>query len=193
MLDGLRGRFDGVRFVLIGRHVTDERTSSSFNRDEHADLLAADVIYAFDRALAEQLALVEASDVFLSTHSGFGWAALALETPWLTIAGGQWPEVFFNDVPFISVLPDRQRFGGYSLYQPPDEVADHDGRARSPHACRQRIADDLDDIVAAAARLIDRELDPATAMREHFTRLLAFLGDDRDALFAIDGAHIPYV
>ena len=40
----------------------------------------------------DQLATVAACDVLVSPHSGFGMAARAVGTPWLSIAGNRWPE-----------------------------------------------------------------------------------------------------
>jgi hypothetical protein len=79
--------------------------------DELAGLLAhrSRPVDCFDVALPEQLAMVEACDVFLSPHTGFGLAALAVGTPWLALSGGRWFEYFFNHVPFRSVIPDTGR------------------------------------------------------------------------------------
>ena len=46
--------------------------------------------------------------IFVSPHTGFGFAALAVGTPWLTLSGGDWHEYFFNGVPFHSVLPSKR-------------------------------------------------------------------------------------
>ena len=192
VVDALRAADPEVEVVAVGRLATDERTSSTFTAGELAQLRAAGVVDAFDQPLLAQLAVVESADAFLSTHSGFGWAALAVGTPWVTISGGQWPEVFFNDVPFVSVLPDRDRWGGYSLYQPPP-TCDDEGIPRSPHACRARIREDLPRIVEAVDTVSAGRLSFEDAMREHFDALLAHLGEDRSALFAVDGAHLPYV
>lgn len=67
-----------LQVVLIGRSAKGEPTSSSLGGDEHARLLAHPVrpVDGFDRDLDQQLALVEACEVFCSPHSGFGMAAL---------------------------------------------------------------------------------------------------------------------
>lgn len=192
VLGALRRAHPSLDVVLVGKLGRDGRTSSAFAAAELDALRGPGVVDAFDRPLLEQLALVEACDVFLSTHSGFGWAALAVGTPWATISGGQWPEVFFNGVPFVSVLPDPEAFGRYSLYQPPP-IEDDEGQPRSPHASRARIRADLPRIVEAVWALLAEELSYEEAMRLHFAQLLDHLGEDRSALFAVDGAHLPYV
>jgi hypothetical protein len=70
-----------------------ERTRSSFDADELRRLLVSfpDAVDGFDRPIVEQLALVEACDLFLSPHTGFGMAALAVATPWLTISRARGP------------------------------------------------------------------------------------------------------
>lgn len=192
VIAALRREHVSLEVVLVGKLARDGRTSSALTAAELAALRGPGVVDAFDRPLLEQLALVEACDVFVSTHSGFGWAALAVGTPWATISGGQWPEVFFNGVPFVSVLPDPDRWGRYSLYEPPP-VQDDEGVPRSPHASRARIRADLPRIVEAVGELLAGERSYEEAMRTHFAQLLDHLGPDRSALFAVDGAHLLYV
>ena len=60
----------------------------------------------FNIGLWNQIALIKQSDVFCSPHTGFSFISQIVGTPWLTIAGCPWPEYFFNDTKFYSVLPD---------------------------------------------------------------------------------------
>ena len=108
ILDELERRFPDAVFAFVGRlDDSGGRTSSGFTRGEVDRLLASreGTIDAFDRPILEQLAIVEASILFVSPHTGFGFTAVAVDTPWLTLSGGDWPEYFFNGVPFHSVLP----------------------------------------------------------------------------------------
>lgn len=99
-----------------------------------------------------------------------------VDTPWLVTSGGRWPEVLFNHVPSVSVLPDPDPFGRYSLYDEPTRLDDDEGTgARSPRVSHTRIRADLD---------------YDTAMRDLFTRTLGCLGEHRDARFAIDAIHL---
>jgi ADP-heptose:LPS heptosyltransferase len=88
ILDALAEQLPGVRFALIGKLRRDRRTASAVQPADVADLLAHHTrpVDCFDVDLAEQLAIVEACDLFLSPHTGFGLAALAVATPWLTIS-----------------------------------------------------------------------------------------------------------
>jgi hypothetical protein len=98
-------------------------------------------------------------------------AALAVGTPWLTIAGNLWPEYYFNGVPFYSVLPDVRRFPCYTrLGSAPPLVVDPDGPC-SPSMCAERIEADLPEIVAGAARLVSGDWDYPTALADHFARM----------------------
>jgi hypothetical protein len=190
ILDALAEALPDVRFVLIGRLSRDERSSTSFGRDELEALLAhrSAPVDGFDVPLLEQLALVEACDVFLSPHTGFGLAALAVGTPWLTLSGGRWFEYFFNRVPFRSILPDVERYPSFSQFAEPPLV---DGR--TPSMSHERVVEDLDRIVAGAGELITGSLGYERALREYFAGLLAAHGGDATAIWSIDGVHADYL
>jgi hypothetical protein len=113
--------------------------------------VVTDAVDAFDLALVEQLAVLEACDALLSPHSGFGFAASCVGTPWATISGGRWPEYFFNGVPFRSVLPDPRRYPCYTHETggPDSGVPDRDGRLRTPSMSIERVEDDLDLVLSA--------------------------------------------
>ena len=179
-----------ARIVLIGRLARDERTATAFSADELAALRShrRAPLDGFDLPLAEQLALVEACDVFLAPHTGFGLAALAVGTPWLALSGGRWFEYWFNHVPFRSVIPDTERFPCFSQFAPAAVV---DGR--TPSMSDERIAADLDRIVAAAEELLDGSLSYEQALRDYFPALLAAHGGDASAIWSIDGVHAAYL
>jgi len=92
---------------------------------------------AVDLPITQQLAIVKACDLFLSPHTGFGLAALATGTPWLTISGGRWFEYYFNHVPFRSILPDVTRYPAFSQFEP---ALIQDGR--TPSMSDARIGED---------------------------------------------------
>jgi hypothetical protein len=196
ILDALADAHPGARFVLVGKLARDARTSSSFGADELATLLAhhTQPIDAFDRPLAEQLAAVEACDLFLSPHTGFGLAALSVATPWLTLSGGRWFEYFFNDVPFRSVIPDTERYGAFSQFDPAGTLADDAGDGpRTPSMSAARIREDLPALVEGAGALIAGTLDYETALRDYFAALLAAHGGDASRIWSIDGVHLAHM
>ena len=180
--------------MLVCKLRADERSATAFGRDELAALRAhpSQPLDAFDLPLAEQLALVEACDVFLAPHTGFGMAALAVGTPWLALSGGRWFEYFFNRVPFRSVIPTRPATAASRSSPQPPRVADDGPRIPGDDA-RRASREDLDRIAAAAQELIDgaRELRglPARPLRR------AARGARRDAaaIWSIDGVHRAYV
>ena len=131
ILDELERRFPDVVFTFVGRVRADGgRTVSgiSARRGRPAARVASRTIDAFDRPILEQLAAVEASSLFVSPHTGFGFAAVAVDTPWLTLSGGDWHEYFFNGVPFHSVLPKGSEYPAFVRGRSSRRVdADEDG------------------------------------------------------------------
>jgi hypothetical protein len=138
-------------------------------------------------------AITERCDVFLSPHTGFGLAALAVGTPWLTISGGRWFEYFFNDVPFRSVIPDAERYGAFSQFRPTATVDDGSDGRRTPSMSRARVLQDLGSIVTAATELLGGSLAYDRALREYFAALLSAHGGDHRAIWSIDGVHFDYL
>ena len=165
ILDALAEAYPAARFVLVGK-----THGTTLDRGEHAALLAhhTEPVDAFDLELAEQLALVQACDVFLAPHTGFGLAALAVGTPWLALSGGRWFEYYFNHVPFRSVIPDVERYPCFSQFAPAATIDDGEDGPRTPSMSRARIRDDLGAIVDGSRRAARRE----THLRAGAARLL---------------------
>jgi hypothetical protein len=198
VLRELEAAFAGASFFLVGKLVRDERTSSKLTRAEADELLGVcrHTLDCFDRPLLEQLAIVESCAVFVSPHTGFGMAALAVGTPWLTLAGGRWFESFFNAVPFYSVIPDTKRYPCYPGWTDPLPVldADMDGEGpRTPSMSAARIREDLPELVDAARALAEGRLSYEDALERHFERLLRAVDGERGRIYSFDGAHRPYV
>ena len=192
VLDALTDAFPGVRLGWLAR---DARSSTSLDAGDLRALLAhrSRPVDCVDVPLPEQLAVVEACDLFLAPHTGFGMAALAVGTPWLAISGGRWFEYYFDHVPFRSVLPDPDRFPSFSQFDPAAVVLDGDDGLRTPSMTRARIARDLDRIVTAAGELIRGSLTYEHALRDYFPALRTALGGDASAIWSIDGVHLDYV
>jgi hypothetical protein len=194
VLGELSRRWPRAVFCLLGKLRQDGRTATSFGRAE-LDELAASVpsaVDAVDLPIIDELAVVAQCDVLVSPHSGFGMAALAVGTPWLSIAGNLWPEYYFNGVPFYSVLPDLQRFPAYTGLGPEPEPVDDDG-PRAPSMSRARIAADLNEITEGAARLIERRWPAEQALADHVGRMQALRGGRGDPINSVDGVHRKYL
>ena len=195
ILDALCQQLPGVRFALIGKLGRDGRTHTTLRREELDTLLShpSAPVDCFDIELAQQLAIVEASSLFLSPHTGFGLAALAVGTPWLTISGGRWFEYYFNEVPFRSILPDVERYPAFSQFTPAAVTDDGRDGPRTPSMTQARIRDDLDAIVLAATELINETLTYDQALADYFRALLAAHDGNANAIWSIDGVHVDHL
>lgn len=193
ILDALADAFGGVEIALIGKQRRDIRTATSLDSGDLAALRAhrSRPLDCFDVALPEQLAIVEACDLFLAPHTGFGMAALAVGTPWLALSGGRWFEYFFNRVPFRSILPDTDRYPSFSQFEAA-AIVDDDG-PRTPSMTRDRIERDLPRIVAAAAELLTGTLSYEQSLRDYFPALVAAHRGDASQIWSIDGIHFRYL
>lgn len=197
ILRALSVTYPGVTIVLLGKSTIDGRTTSTIAADSLERLRSlGPLVDAFNLDLLTQLAIVELADVFLSPHTGFGLAALAVGTPWATISGGRWPEFFYNGVPFRSVLPDPRAYPcypGVDGYLPLFLDDEDDEGPRAASMSQQRIAEDLDRIVIAVDDLLDGHLSYETAMHEHFANLTRFYRGDTARIWSIDDVHIDYL
>ena len=195
ILDALSEAFPGVEIALIGKHDRDGRTTSSLDEAELAELLQhpSGPIDCFGCGFAEQLAVIEASDLFLAPHTGFGLAALAVGTPWLALSGGRWFEYFFNRVPFRSIIPDTERYPCFTQFDPAATLEDGDEGARTPSMSHARVREDLDRIVAAADELLCGSVTYERALKDYFTDLVAAHAGERSAIWSIDNVHLDYL
>lgn len=179
ILDALYEAHPDVRPALIGRTARDERTRSALDRHAFKNH-PSNPLDAYDLPIEQQLQIVKASELFLSPHTGFGLAALATGTPWLTISGGRWFEYYFNHVPFRSILPDPERFPAFTQFSDADAT-----KSMSD----ERIAADLDRIVAAASDLLGDTLTYEQSLHDYFSELKTVTSD----IWSIDGVHLRYV
>ena len=198
VLDELGGRFPDAAFTLVGRlGGGGGRTASGIARGEVDHLLASrpHAVDAFDRPLLDQLALIEAARRRRSPHTGFGFAALAVGTPWLTLSGGDWHEYFFNGVPFHSVLPSNVDGPVFAQGRPLPLVEDDvDGEGpRSATMGVARIREDLDELGVASERLVAGDVSYEEALASYFPQLLDAYGGDRSLIRSFDDVHLGYV
>jgi hypothetical protein len=159
IIGALRERFPTARFYLTGsrrpgRHRDLTTTAHRSGSDLLGDILAADagLTDCCDIGLWPQVALLEMCDLLVSPHSGFSFLALCVGTPWLAISGGNWPEGFYNGIPFYSVLPDNPDYPYLGAIR-----YDYDGPT-IPDMRKEALLARLPEIVEAASFL----LDPAT-------------------------------
>ena len=198
ILDELERRFPDAVFTFVGRlQQQGGRTVSGITRAEVGRLVGSRcrAIDVFDRPILDQLAAVEASGLFVSPHTGFGFAAVSVGTPWLTLAGGDWHEYFFNGVPFYSVLPKSRAHPAFVHSRTlPMIEADSDGEGpRTATMSAVRIREDLDEIGEAAAMLVEGRLSYEDALAGYFPRLVEAYGGDRSQVVTFEDVHLGYV
>lgn len=165
IIAALRARFPEARFYLTGvRSPARGQTATvAYSDTELSQILSSDdqITDCYDIGLWHQVALMESCDLLLSPHTGFAFLALCVGTPWLAISGGNWPEYFFNDVPFYSVLPDNPDYpyvGGIDAF---------DGGPRIPCMRPERLRAKIPELVDGAAFLLDPGCTYAQAWRRH--------------------------
>ena len=195
VVEALAAMFDDAVFCLVGKLERDMRTSTSMGPDDFVKIGAAAprLVSVIDEPLLYQLAHVEACDVFISPHTGFGPAVLSVGTPWLTLSGGPWHEWFFNGVPFYSVLPDTTRYPAFTQIDRPPSLVDDEGAPRTPSMTRARVEESLPELVEAARLLVEGRLTYEEALASYFPRLLAAYDGDRPRVFSFDGIHWSYI
>jgi hypothetical protein len=196
VLGALAERFPDAIFCLIGKSNQHTTLSTSRISVEEVERIARFVpsMNCFDLPLAEQLAVVEASSLLVSPHTGFSFGALAVGTPWLAISGGRWHEYFFNGVPFYSVLPDPDRYPPFAWNDQLALIEDIDGEGlRTPSMGLARLREDLPEIVDAAERLIRGEVTYEEALIDYFPRLLRAYHGESIRVFSFDNIHKNYL
>lgn len=169
-------------------------TFTGFSRRNVKKLLKKypNVVDCFDLGLLNQLAIVRGCNIFVSPHTGFGFAVLAVGTLWLTIAGGRWPEYFYNGVPFYSVLPDPSKYPSFNDSVFKSIIKDGKDGKRILGMSRKRILDDLPEILKGASVLINKKWNYEKCLRYHFNKLKKFYKDPK-AIWSFDNIHKKYI
>jgi hypothetical protein len=186
ILDALRSRLPRARFYLTGSRASGRHPNLTTTRYDAVGLArilssgssgssrssgsatssgysggGGDVVDCYDIGMWNQVALLEACDLVVSPHSGFSFLAMCVGTPWLTISGGNWPEYFFNGVPFYSVLPDNPDYPYVGAYE-----YDYDGPT-IPDMEHERLVARFPDLLDGAAFLLDPATTYEDALRRH--------------------------
>ncbi|HEY3869289.1 MAG TPA: glycosyltransferase family 9 protein [Actinocrinis sp.] len=165
VIRALGQRFPAARFYLTGARTTAARHTSTtaYTPEQIAGIVASSdrITDCYDMGLWNQVALLEQCDVLISPHSGFSFLAPCVGTPWLAISGGNWPEYFFNDVPFYSVLPDDPDYPHLGTIEGLEDGP------RIPCMEHRRLVRRIPEIVNAAAFLLDPETTYEEAARRH--------------------------
>jgi len=160
-------------FFLLGNNRSDNPHLKTQYLPGDADALLAcglPMIDCREIGLLGQLSVVKFCKLFVSPHTGFGFGAVAVGTPWLTISGGKFKEHFFNGVPFYSALQDRERYPAFTEAAV-EPVIDSDGTLRIPSMRRQRFIECASEISDVSAKLIGAQYDYKTWLSLHFSKM----------------------
>jgi hypothetical protein len=143
------------RFYLTGvRQPREGQTrTAGYTDGDVATVLGSgsDLVDCYDIGFWNQVALMESCDMVIAPRTGFAALSLCVGTPWLTIAGGDWPEYFFNGVPFYPVLPDDPHYP-YRAHRYPEDTP-----VKVPSMRPEDIDRRIPEIVEAATLLLDPE------------------------------------
>lgn len=130
------------------------------------------IVNCYDIGMWNQIALIEACDLFCSPHTGFAFISQFVGAPWLIIAGCPWIEYLFNGTPFYSALPDCK---DYPAQERTDTECCRRWLAGQQVVCMEdaNILKRMPDIVAGARLLLDRSLTFEQACALHVSKLKA--------------------
>lgn len=190
LLRGMGDAFPSGRFYVTGVSGDGEGRSTTYAYPrESLDRLfraCSEAVDCYDIGLWNQLALIEQCDLLIAPHTGFAFLALCVGTPWLAISGVRWPEYFFNETPFYSVLPACRRYPcGMSMKAAC--VTRLERKRPVPCMDTRQLNSRIPAVVAGARLLLDAGFtyDEAVAL---YRRRIAEAGSAHERIFSFDGA-----
>ena len=153
-------------FTGVHRTANNRTDTRAYTKEEIVRLVTeTGGINCFDIGLWNQVAVMEMSDVFISPHSGFAFLAPCVGAPWLALSGGPWPEYFFNQVPFYSVLPDNPE------YPYMHEFNEENHLEKIPSMQKENLQAKIPEIVGALRLLTDSSFTYIKAMERHLENI----------------------
>jgi hypothetical protein len=185
VIAALSSTWPSARFFVTGKSVSDGRSSTlAFSKDDLATLFGRfeNSVDCYDIGLWNQLALLHFCDALIAPHTGFAFLAPCVGTPWVTISGVRWPECFFNDVPFYSVLPECRHYPCWA-----DMKEDCIGRLRSNRSviCMdEELPPRLEDLIEGTRLVLSPEFTFERAL-EIYDQRIAVMGSVRSRFFQI--------
>jgi hypothetical protein len=165
ILGALSRALPTARFSVTGVRQSGrgQTRTAGYTSQDVAEVLGCgpNLVDRYDIGFWNQLALWEHCDLVVSPRTGFAALALCVGTPWLTISGGDWPEYFFNGVPFYPVLPDDPDYPYQAKIYPEDT------QAKIPSMRPEKLDRKIPEIVEAARLLLDPEFTYAAAVERY--------------------------
>ena len=176
----------------MGKVERDARTSTSWTREQFESL--GEGVWAVDEPLLDQLAAVEACDLFLSPHTGFGCAAVSVGTPlgsrFRAARGTSGSSTASRST---RVLPDTSRYPAFTQMDDQPDTVDDDGVPVRPRWLARASRMTCPSLVGAARALVEKRVTYEEALRSYFPRLLDAYRGDRSKMFSFDGIHWQYI
>jgi hypothetical protein len=167
VLRALQEEFSTAHFFITGRSAADDRSSTLGFPLKVVESLArtsGNTFNCYDIGIWNQLALIECSNMLIAPHTGFAFLAPSVGTPWLAVSGVRWPECYFNDVPFYSVLPSCRDYPCWSGMRP--GCGERLAAEETVPCMAEEFEDRISDLVNGARLLLSGEFsfDQATAL-----------------------------
>lgn len=187
ILKEIKKKYPEVSFYITGYNKPQNgRTSTSAYSNEEINklLLETDAVNCYNIGLWNQIALIKESDIFFSPHTGFAFLSMCVDTPWLTLSGGNWPEYIFNDVPFYSVLPKTKEYPFYASKIKFSELTIEEKR-RVSKMDEKRIKERMPEIIKGIRLLKTKSFTYKKAVKEHIKNIDKS-GINKKALFWFD-------
>jgi ADP-heptose:LPS heptosyltransferase len=180
----LLAEFADLEIILLGALDPGRSITQGVTHAAIEELLAEfpQVKDGFDRGLINQLAIVERCQLFISPHTGLGFATQCVGVPWLVLSGGWASESWLNGVPIISVYPDCPRypcdFWSPNPARPMLAECRQHRAAGAQFACLTEAAltEKLPQIIAAARALVRGELPYEVCAQRHYEAMIPRLG-----------------
>ncbi len=187
ILKEIKKIYPEVSFYITGVMKSENgRTSTSAYSEKEINKLFSetDAVNCYNIGLWNQIALVEESDIFFSPHTGFAFLAMCVNTPWLVLSGGNWPEYIFNDVPFYSILPKSKE---YPFYASKINFKDLDSNTKRKVSKMDQkgVNERMHDIIKGIKLLRNKAFTYNKAVKEH-VKNIDKAGINKKALFWFD-------
>ena len=171
LLQQMNRVFPEVRFLILGhtKGKSNRTTTHAYSRSQLEDLFTTvpNIVNCYDIGLANQLALIEISDLFISPHTGFAFLAPCLGTPWLAISGVRWPDPTFASMPFYSVLPTCPKYPCFADMKA--ECRIKIGINKTVGCMGKELDERIPEVIEGAKKLLDPDFDLPTAINTYKT------------------------
>lgn len=163
-----------AEIVLVGLHGSNHGSTLGWSKSDVLGLVGklGACKSAFNVGILNQLAIIETAQLFVSPHSGFGFAAQCVAAPWLIISGGPNHEYLTNGVPFISIHPVCPWYpcSRETMYAKCRDAIDN-GKTRLLCMQEESVSLKENDFVEASHALIESRFSYRTCIKAHRKKL----------------------